>query len=1123
MFTPHPRSFEPSENSCDLLGPLSPRTPVRTSRAMAQVYSPTPHRIALCALARHLNYHPEDDDVELEGRARRDDGTRLLRARDRHALSRLLMEEATSTEGFREPALRAFQSRLDAFSRADGAPPAIPDDVVVDAYDVDYLSLAERDPDGRVNLKDLLRESLGAIRNVDDLVRLFRDVEPRSSHAVEMRGHVDDYFGDPPWPSPVDPDSIVGVFLRRCCVDFDRLSFEGACKVQSVFAHYVREGEGAFDHLKNDADGIRTRDLSDASRVALRADAAAGDADDAAAEAFASGGAPSHPFDPRGLADVGVRTPAALAAHVARKIHRAVSDVGRTAPGEIAAELDDVAPVAPKLPGAHLLRHLDALRAKDFPAAVEHLRRHFDTLAASDGADDPSAAATGVGPGAGAGAGAVAARAASGSGSGSGAGSNAAAGRARLQSALLALGVAHAEFAHGTEALKALNEAVRTAQQNGDESSLARAVAAFASLCGSSAGPLASAEGSPAGDRGLGLGTLDGTLVGGGAGAGVGARGGVGGFEAAEDLRLLLRRCLSQARALKQPHLVAFAELARARHRATRPPPVGVPTIGAMVGGGGGDGGGGHGGGGGGGWVPTAVPAGADAEDAATSASAASFSSVETSPPAAVAAAARTVETLRHVVALCAAAPPTAAAEASANAASASATAPVGSDVYPAPRDVAIGSASSSSATEASMRQLTGAASALAAAAWDAHGAPAMARVSALRHLRCDASEKTFASTSMSAASSKASSSFASAAAAADTASALASLVHHAAVEHGPAAASATLATASLRFPREDSDRLVAARARAAHRAATARGDARGARRAASALASLAPASPAVDPESTAEASRAEAEAYLIGGRLVDARDVAATQFVASQRAGTTHAALRATLALAETFLAAGAPASALPHALALEHSAAALRLDGLRAAAVVLVAECWLSLAGSGAAVGVVTGARGVSGAGSGSGAGSMSGSDSGSSSPAPPSSVSRGYAAMAKAALDAHMPALLGRGGAALRARARLAVAKAALATAETTEAILAHPEAIFAPLDAAADACRVAGAVALEAEAHHLRALTCHVIGDARGRDRAARAYRKCRRASNDAIREPGVGFAAAPRVPTLRAGG
>ena len=252
--------------------------------------------------------------------------------------------------------------------------------------------------------------------------------------------------------------------------------------------------------------------------------------------------------------------------------------------------------------------------------------------------------------------------------------------------------------------------------------------------------------------------------------------------------------------------------------------------------------------------------------------------------------------------------------------------------------------------------------------------------------------------------------------------------------------------------------------------------------------------------ESTAEACRAEAEAFLVGGRLVDARDVAAAQFVASQRSGTTHAALRATLTLAETVLAAGAPASALPHALALEHSAAALRLDGVRAAAVVICVECWLALAGSS----VATASSATTSSGR---------------------SVPRGYAAMAKAALDAHMPALLGRGGAALRARARLAAAKAALATAPTSASILADPEAIFAPLDDAADACRVAGATALEAEAYHLRALTCHAIGDARGRDRAAKAYRRCLRASMESNRESarGVGFAAAPSVPTIRAEG
>ena len=395
------------------------------------------------------------------------------------------------------------------------------------------------------------------------------------------------------------------------------------------------------------------------------------------------------------------------------------------------------------------------------------------------------------------------------------------------------------------------------------------------------------------------------------------------------------------------------------------------------------------------------------------------------------------------------------------------------------------------------MRQLTGAASALAAATWDAHGVPAMARVSALRHLRCDASERVERRgnsrrriLSLRRLLRRP---------AADPASALASLAHHAAVEHGPSAASATLATASHRFPREDSDALAAATHRAAPRGDGA-SDVRARVAPPPALAALAPASFAVHSESTAEACRAEAEAFLVGGRLVDARDVAATQFVASQRSGTTHAVLRATLTLAETFLAAGAPASALPHALALEHSAAALRLDGVRAAAVVLCVECWLALAGSS----VETASSATTSSGR---------------------SVPRGYAAMAKAALDAHMPALLGRGGAALRARARLAAAKAALATAPTSASILADPEAIFAPLDDAADASRVAGATALEAEAYHLRALTCHAIGDARGRDLAAKAYRRCRRASMTSNRESarGVGFAAAPSVPTIRAEG
>ena len=148
----------------------------------------------------------------------------------------------------------------------------------------------------------------------------------------------------------------------------------------------------------------------------------------------------------------------------------------------------------------------------------------------------------------------------------------AAAQRARLQSALLTLGVAHFRFHHSGEALKALNEAVRTAQQNGDEASLAHALAAFCALCASSSGSLASTEGAPAVEewRTSGAGGDEGDKT------ERGSRGSISvqppAVQAAADARLLLRRLAKQARTLRIPHLMAYGELARARHVASRPP-----------------------------------------------------------------------------------------------------------------------------------------------------------------------------------------------------------------------------------------------------------------------------------------------------------------------------------------------------------------------------------------------------------------------------------------------------------------------------------------------------------------------------------------------------------------------
>ena len=63
--------------------------------------------------------------------------------------------------------------------------------------------------------------------------------------------------------------------------------------------------------------------------------------------------------------------------------------------------------------------------------------------------------------------------------------------------------------------------------------------------------------------------------------------------------------------------------------------------------------------------------------------------------------------------------------------------------------------------------------------------------------------------------------------------------------------------------------------------------------------------------------------------------------------------------------------------------------------------------------------------------------------------------------------------------------------------------------APLASAAAAAEAAGSFALEAEAHYLRAMRLNQLGDVKGRNEAARAFRRCDRAARRARRgDPGA---------------
>jgi hypothetical protein len=1295
---------------------------------MARALAPTPHRIALCALARYLNPPDADDLDALDASASFARPDPFLGPGERRALSRLLADECASADGFEEPTARDFHAFLDARSRALGANPARPldpsepvaaflreidDDDDDDDDDrprddvVDHLRGRPKSDDGPsppppacananddalssfpLNFADVFREALARVRTVDDLATLFSDVEPRSRHAEAMRsGGGDPPLGDRPdasaFASAVEPDSVLGLFLRRCVADHERLSFEGACVAFAAFLRYADEAAGclldgdddalealgvALERAASEGGSLSLARRKHSSAAALRSSALGGGLGGPPSALAASRKLRDETLDGRLLADVahdgvgdappeegpfphrrgaasslsraddvtawappwraiaatssGVRRferdrtaeggpeggpegfegfgagSGSEAARDATRIRGSVRGSSFARPDTVVASLvrrastradadygdfdrsramndesgfdgggvifsggslggalaSEAAPsggggcgdvherlgasaLPPGHPARHRLRHSASVRTRDVFAADDHLRRRFD-------ARDPWGESGSVGDAAGVGARggpffaadpfSFARDGGDAPGSSSSAASGAAA-SAKLQSALLALAATHAAFAHAPEARKALDEATRAAQQRGDEVALAHALAHRVALeeifnptnQGSSIREddrtrSSIADGGPLDDRVR-------RRSGGGHARGPGGRfGGSGGGGSA------LARLASRAAALRQPHLLAFAELASARRAAarvrfSRAPPSSsggkgsqgggsrgllAGGVGAGVVGAGGVGGVVAGAGAGGGAFPLAL-GGDDAE--ATSARALRRM-VLASAPARVGRAARLVESLAHASALASAAgdaripsrgdePGTSPGEA----ARAS-----GGGVYPA-RSKLAPDAATAAAAEAPTRALVGSASALAAATWDAHGAPSLARLAALKHLRADAADS---SRRLNAASlsvrgeeddkDKDATLFLRgreeettppppppAASASDTASALATLAAHACSHHGSEAARAALEAVS-RFRRvRDVGASAAAlaeaiSARVAFADAATRSDAEAATALAAKMAALAggiSGGHLAGSEAWIEARRASAEAHLVAGRLAEARAEARGAAAAATRAGLPHAAAAATTTLAEIALASRAPAEALRHALALEHASAAAGLDGRRAAAVVCVAEAWLALHQKSGARGFATG---------GTRAPSKNASSS-SSSPPPPRVT---YASMARDALDAHMPALLGAGGLALRCRARLCAAKARLWTSEDVAALREHRASIFAPLEDAAAWARLCGAAEAEAEAHYLRATTYDALGERAPRNEAAREWRRCERRAREA---------------------
>ena len=422
--------------------------------------APTPWRVALASIALRAC-----DPLARDGR--RDELWRVVELRDpppecfgdfprvlsrvRRAMliacARLLMRARSS---FVESGAEAIVETAARATREAFA--------TADAADVDSSALREIESWALRRIRDDLFE-LDGLERVEEF---FEDVREACANASADEARAPDGYE----VIAVEGYSEIGMFLKRCFLGFSLMPLEATVE--------LARGVRAFAlDVENACEGGRFGAASHSARTCAAPDALTTYVCDA------------------------VET-----------LERQSLGVERTFPE---GALDELEALAPELPTLHYLRHAEALRKRDYPAAVEHLHRHFDV------SGDTTASAIGAA-------------------SNLGGFESANAGRERLQTALLALGSMQIAFSHVDEAMFAISEAVRTAQQNADEASLAHALALTTALLSDTPVRLA-------------------------------------GQSLYRDVQLptLLRRCAAQAAELSSPHLIAYAALALTKYAIDNP------------------------------------------------------------------------------------------------------------------------------------------------------------------------------------------------------------------------------------------------------------------------------------------------------------------------------------------------------------------------------------------------------------------------------------------------------------------------------------------------------------------------------------------------------------------------
>ncbi|BFI29386.1 anaphase-promoting complex subunit 5 [Marchantia polymorpha subsp. ruderalis] len=397
----------------------------------------TPHKLVMCILLNAVAA-PRQGSTSLVA----------LPLSSRHRLARLLLDFVKASASLLEPTYEELEHSLE---KALGTESGF-------SEELHSLLKSFATPEDLFNLFLSLRELLAS--------------SPRPN-LITSRGDGDQLS--------VDLSSTLGLFLRRCSLSFNELSFEQVCRLLRELKHYRELSDTVKSSAPPDSTLVRyfqqhqfldegiKEETSSSAKLGLGGntrglfgglrESVGGDI----FEARQSSGLANRDGASTGIRSATpsgettskrhfLRTSGEVEAYLSEQavILETKRSFEKDFTDGLVTRLSELKELASHIPQVHYVQYLNYLFQKDYPAAMESLHRFFDFSAGE--VFIPGSVTqyeSGIG---------------------------------RLQAGLLGLGHMHSHMGHITMALQALNESILIAQQNNDNHCLLHALAALCNL-----------------------------------------------------------------------------------------------------------------------------------------------------------------------------------------------------------------------------------------------------------------------------------------------------------------------------------------------------------------------------------------------------------------------------------------------------------------------------------------------------------------------------------------------------------------------------------------------------------------------------------------------------------------